>query len=163
MILSPPCSTFSRAPWRNSRGPRPLRSYDHPDGLPGLRWGERRKARLGDNLADFSMRVAAAALHLEHSYVLLEQPEDLGAIAAGSRPSSMWQRASFRAIADHPRARHVAFHQADFGAPYPKPTRLLLATGQPLLDWTPCTVAYPPSTKSASTKDRCHDMPRPVA
>ncbi|CAE7761061.1 unnamed protein product [Symbiodinium sp. KB8] len=80
------------------------------------------------------MRVAAAGLHLGHSYVLLEQPEDLGAVTAGSRPSSMWQRASFRTIADHPRALHVAFHQADFGTPYPKPTRLLLATRQPLPD-----------------------------
>ena len=135
VILSPPCSTFSRAPWHNNRGPRPLRSFDHPDGLPGLRWGQRRKAQLGNNLADFSMRVAEATLHLEHSYLLLEQPEDLGAVAAGARPSSMWQRESFKAVAMHPRALHLVFHQADFGTPYPKPTRLLLATKQPPLDF----------------------------
>ena len=61
MIPSPPCSTFSRAPWRNNRGPQPLRSFDHPDELPGLRWSQRRKAQLGNNLADFSMRIAASA------------------------------------------------------------------------------------------------------
>ena len=35
----------------------------------------------------------------------------------------------------HPRALHLVFHQADFGTPYPKPTRLLLATKQPPLDF----------------------------
>ena len=64
VILSPPCSTFSRAPWRNRRGPRPIRSYEYPDGLPGLRWAERRKARLGNTLADFSLRTATAYLDL---------------------------------------------------------------------------------------------------
>ena len=56
VILSPPCSTFSRAPRRNRQGPRPIRSYEYPDGLPGLRWAERRKARLGNLLADFSLQ-----------------------------------------------------------------------------------------------------------
>ena len=132
VILSPPCSTFSRAPWRNRRGPRPIRSYEYPDGLPGLRWAERRKARLGNILADFSLRVAAAALDLPCSFVLLEQPEDLGAVAIGQRPSSMWQRPLFLDVAGHSNAQHVVFHQADFGTPYPKPTRLLLRTTQAL-------------------------------
>ena len=132
VILSPPCSTFSRAPWRNRRGPRPIRSYEHPDGLPGLRWAERRKARLGNILADFSLSVAAAALDLPCSFVLLEQPEDLGAVAVGRRPSSMWQRPLFHAVVGHSNAQHVVFHQADFGTPYPKPTRLLLKSTQVL-------------------------------
>ena len=46
VVLTPPCSTFSRAPWRNKRGPRPTRSFEHPDGFPTLRWAERRKAKL---------------------------------------------------------------------------------------------------------------------
>ena len=132
VILSPPCSTFSRAPWRNRRGPRPIRSHDYPDGLPGLRWAERRKARLGNTLADFSLRTAAAALDLPCAFALLEQPEDLGAVAIGRRPSSMWQRPLFQAVVGHPNAQHVVFHQADFGTPYPKPRRLLLRTRQAL-------------------------------
>ena len=132
VILSPPCSTFSRAPWRNRRGPRPIRSHDYPDGLPGLRWAERRKARLGNTLADFSLRTATAALDLPCAFALLEQPEDLGAVAIGRRPSSMWQRPLFQAVVGHPNAQHVVFHQADFGTPYPKPTRLLLRTRQAL-------------------------------
>ncbi|CAE7446115.1 unnamed protein product, partial [Symbiodinium sp. CCMP2456] len=102
------------------------------DFLIGLRWAERRKVKLGNNLADFSMRAAAATLDLGKACLLLEQP-DLGAVAPGLRPSSMWARPSFRAIAGHCNARHVVFHQADFGASYPKPTRLLLRTTQPLL------------------------------
>ena len=30
IIISPPCSTFSRACWANRRGPRPVRSYKNP-------------------------------------------------------------------------------------------------------------------------------------
>ena len=33
VLLSPPCASFSRAPWANFRGPRPVRSYDCPRGL----------------------------------------------------------------------------------------------------------------------------------
>ena len=88
VVLTPPCSTFSRAPWRNKRGPRPS-SFDHPDGFPTLRWVERRKARLGNSPADFSFAAAAAALDLPAAFLLLEQPEDLGTVRPKQRPSSM--------------------------------------------------------------------------
>ena len=32
IIMSSPCSTFSRACWANHRGPRPVRSYNSPKG-----------------------------------------------------------------------------------------------------------------------------------
>ena len=95
VVLTPPCSTFSRAPWRNKRGPRPIRSFEHPDGFPTLRWAERRKAKLGNSLADFSF-AAQAALDLPVAFMLLEQPEDLGTVRPWQRPSSMWQEKGFK-------------------------------------------------------------------
>ena len=32
-LISPPCSTFSRAPWANFKGPRPVQSAAKPRGL----------------------------------------------------------------------------------------------------------------------------------
>ena len=64
------------------------------------------------------------------SFVLLEQPEDLGAMAygphAGERPASMWQWPALADIIAKPDWKTFAFHQGNLGAGYPKPTRLLV-------------------------------------
>lgn len=36
VLLSPPCASWSRAPWANKWGPRPLRTFMHPWGMPWL-------------------------------------------------------------------------------------------------------------------------------
>ena len=59
MLLSPPCSSFSRATWANFRGPRPVRSYECPRGLQTLTPAERDRAITGNIFADFSYEVAA--------------------------------------------------------------------------------------------------------
>ena len=65
------------------------------------------------------------------SFLAFEQPEDLGAIHkgpfAGQRPASMWQWPAFEQLLKQG-CRTVAFHQASFGTPYAKPTRLFLRT-----------------------------------
>ena len=53
IIISPPCSTFSRACWANHRGPRPVRSYKSPKGLDTLTAAERRRCILGQHLCRF--------------------------------------------------------------------------------------------------------------
>ena len=67
---------------------------------------------------------------MQLSFVLLEQPEDLGAMAygphAGERPASMWQWPASADITAKPDWKTFAFHQGNFGAGYPKPTRLLV-------------------------------------
>ena len=67
---------------------------------------------------------------MQLSFVLLEQPEDLGAMAcgphAGERPASMWQWPAFADITAKPGWKTFVFHQGNFGAGYPKPTRLLV-------------------------------------
>ena len=137
VLLSPPCATFSRAPWANFRGPRPVRSYECPRGLQTLTPAERDRAILGNIFADFSYEVATLVANGAAAFFAMEQPEDLGALASGPheglRPASMWQ---WPQLADllAKGLRTVAFHQASFGTPYAKPTRLLLRTSLPMPD-----------------------------
>ena len=137
VILSPPCASFSRAPWANFRGPRPVRSYDSPRGLQTLTPAERDRAILGNIFADFSYEVATLVANGAATFLAMEQPEDLGALASGPheglRPASMWQWPQLADLLSKG-LRTVAFHQASFGTPYAKPTRLLLRTSLPMPD-----------------------------
>ena len=130
IMISPPCFTFSRACWANHKGPRPIRSYESPKGLDTLTAAERRRCILGNLFADFTWEVLTWASATQLSFVLLEQPEDLGAMAygphVGERPASMWQWPAFADIIAKPDWKTFAFHQGNLGAGYPKPTRLLV-------------------------------------
>ena len=132
ILLSPPCSTFSRAPWANRKGPRPVRDFDNPRGLESLSPAERHRAILGNIFADFSYEVISCALDVDVSFLLLEQPEDLGAMRygpyQGRRPASMWQWPQLPDILRRAGMITCVFHQGNLGAGYPKPTRLLLKT-----------------------------------
>ena len=94
IILSPPCSTFTRATFSNRRGPRPVRTFVHLRGLPRLTWTERKKANWGNVMTDFSYEVCKA-VRKEDTILIFENPEDLGAVQHGPfeglRPASMWQ------------------------------------------------------------------------
>ena len=135
VLLSPPCSTFSRAAWQNYKGPRPVRSYEWPRGCQILTAAERDRAILGNIFADLAWEVAELVAQGAASFLVFEQPEDLGAIKRGprrgGRPASMWQRPELHACLDRG-LRSVAFHQSSFGTSYPKPTRLLLKTNAAL-------------------------------
>ena len=137
VLLSPPCATFSRAPWANFRGPRPVRSYECPRGLQTLTPAERDRAILGNIFPDFSYEVATLVANGAAAFFAMEQPEDLGALASGPheglRPASMWQWPQLADLLTKG-LRTVALHQASFGTPYAKPTRLLLRTSLPMPD-----------------------------
>ena len=77
VLLSPPCATFSRATWANFKGPRPVRSYEHPRGLETLTPAERDRAILEKTSPMRSVADGAA------TFLAMEQPEDLGALASG--------------------------------------------------------------------------------
>ena len=155
VLLSPPCATFSRAPWANFRGPRPVRSYDCPRGLQTLTPAERDRAILGNIFADFSYEVATLVADGAAAFFAVEQPEDLGALASGPheglRPASMWQWPQLADLLSKG-LRTVAFHQASFGTPYAKPTRLLLRTSLPMPD---CVYEGVPCYDAAATLVRC--------
>ena len=129
IILSPPCSTFTRATFSNRKGPRPVRSYVHLRGLTRLTWTERKKANWGNTMTDFSFQVCKAVQNLD-TMLIFENPEDLGAVQAGhyrgQRPASMWQWPAVQELLDSGKFQTCAFYQSDFGTAYLKPTRLFL-------------------------------------
>ena len=104
ILLSPPCSTFSRAPWANFKGPRPVRSAAQPRGLDKLTAAERDRCILGNIFADFTWEVVELAIEVNVSFLFLEQPEDLGMLVRGpykgQRPASMWQWPAMERVAN---------------------------------------------------------------
>ena len=131
LLVTPPCSTFSRAAWANDRGPFPLRSSRC---LRGFTWNSpfrKRKAVLGNTMADFSFEAMRRQVESDPSKTaFMEQPEDLGATKAprlpGHSPGSMWQFPQHHGLMAVDGMRSVAFAQVDFGSPHVKPTRLLM-------------------------------------
>lgn len=64
IFLAPPCGTASRAreiPLKRKRmttpGPKPLRSDDHPNGLPGLGWVDKLKVSLANKLYHLTAKI----------------------------------------------------------------------------------------------------------
>ena len=85
------------------------------------------------------------AIDVNVSFLLLEQPEDLGRLATGpykgQRPASMWQWPAMNKVANLPKVTTLALHQSSFGTGYPKPTRLLLLGVRHVPDF--CYVGLP--------------------
>ena len=133
VIVTPPCSTFSRAVWANDQGPFPVRSAVHPRGFPWNCHGRQVKAELGNILADFSFEAMRRQAAFPGRVGIMEQPEDLGRTARpripGHRPASMWQFLQFWAALQEG-LKTVALAQLDFGSLSVKPTRLLLHLSQ---------------------------------
>ena len=130
ILLSPPCSTFSRACWRNFKGPRPVRSFKFGRGLQVLTTVERRKCNLGDTFADFVWEVVSIAANTDTVVLMaFENPEDLGTIThgpnQGGRPASVWQWDDLFKLIATGKIQTFALHQSDFGVDYPKPTRFI--------------------------------------
>ena len=136
VIVTPPCSTFSRAVWANDLGPFPLRSSTYPRGFPWNRADRFHKAEFGTILADFSFEALKRQFACGRRIGLMEQPEDLGRTnyerIPGHQPASMWQFWQFRQLLELPNVQTVVFAQSDFGTESPKPTRFLLRIFAPL-------------------------------
>ena len=137
VILTPPCSTFSRAVWANERGPYPLRSFFCPRGFAWNAKARKEKAEVGNILGDFSFEALRRQLRHPRLFAVMEQPENLGRVkrprVAGHWPGSMWQFHQHEALLQQfPELQTLALAQVDFGAPYVKPTRLLIRTGGPV-------------------------------
>lgn len=143
VIASPPCGTWSRAPWANVHGPRPLRSSMHPYGFPWLEGWRLRKVTQANSMVDLSLQALTICLKLDLLF-LLEHPEDLGATprySPGMRPASIWRLLPIRSWVAANQAYSGAFFQCAFGASSPKPTRLLrniVELNSKLWDGLPC-------------------------
>lgn len=129
VIMSPPCASWSRAPWANPWGPRPLRTAVHPWGMPWLEGARLQKVADSNSMIRFCLRIFEVAERLQPLVaLLLEHPEDLGATRAKPslhiRPASIWQLPELRKMVE----KHfytIVFYQCVLGAPSRKPTRFL--------------------------------------
>ena len=112
VLLSPPCSTFSRVVWANKRGPRPVRSFAQPRGLHRLTWAERKRANWGNTMTDFSFEAFLSQAKQPGHIAVFENPEDLGAVKNGEnfgiRPASMWQWDKFAELLAYDQVTTVA-------------------------------------------------------
>ena len=129
IILSPPCAGWSRAPWANPWGPRPLRAAgQHVWGFPWLEGARKQKLDLSNNLVLFSLEVMQVALEIAVEF-LFEHPEDLGAVRSSThrvaRPASVWQLPQMRQLGASLKVYTFAFYQCQFGASSRKPTRFI--------------------------------------
>ena len=132
VVSTPPCSTFSRAPWANEKGPYPLRSRKHLWGFPWNSGKRQAKADLGNTLGLFSYEAVRRQAMQPGKLYFKEQPEDLGstrnARVPGHQPTSMWQMPQFQQILGMEGAQTVVFPQSAFGTESVKPTRFLMRT-----------------------------------
>ena len=96
IVESPPCDTFSRAPFSGHPGPKPLRSAQWPRGLPGVPPLAVQRVRDANILTDFAIKILQAAGEVG-AMSLLEYPEDLGPSKLGT-PASLWQRSDMKAL-----------------------------------------------------------------
>ncbi len=141
VLMSPPCGTWSRAPWANVFGPRPLRSAGHPWGFPWLEGDRLRKVSASNSMIQLCIDVLIIIQSGNFAIAfLLEHPEDLGKVfrykqksraawfgkvSEAVRPASIWQLSELKAFARHNSVFTRAFHQYRFEAESPKPTRIL--------------------------------------
>ena len=154
LLLSPPCSTWSRARFRYAGkfGAKPLRSSTYVWGFPWLEASQRELADRGN----FFIHQCIRAVQLQLSvgkFFLWEHPEDLGATSQGDHPASIWQLPEVRALGAN--AATWAIHQCNFGGSSSKPTRLLSNLPAAL----PLHMGWPKFATSAAYSGplpRCH-------
>lgn len=138
VVITPPCSTWTRVRMANFRGPRPVRDMQHPWGFPWLSHHGKEEADLGSLLVlvliDFVTLVGAHPVSRQGFRVVLfgEHPEDLGRVVreedhAVMHPASIWQLDNLRELLliEALQLFTLAFNQCCWGAPYRKPTRVI--------------------------------------
>ena len=125
VVVTPPCSTYSRARhfYKQSPGPRPIRSRQHPLGFPWLSHKNRVKAEQGTKLADKAWELLQIFSDIGAMF-LSEFPEDLGLTSTGV-PPSFWQMQQCQDMLALAGVITFALFQCEFGAATPKPTRFI--------------------------------------
>ena len=151
VLITPPCSTWSRVRGANCRGPPMIRSRQYVWGFPWLSGKHSKDAELGNVLIEFMLDVLDALEQCPVTpagHVVLvfgEHPEDLGVAYREEDgvlmdPASIWQLPRLRKHVEDPSPLHlftVVFNQCCWGAPYRKPTRLI-ANLEQLRSWGAC-------------------------
>ena len=125
-MVSPPCSTFYRVRTANPDGPAPLCSHKFVRGYPWLSKTAKAQVKNSNWAVDFAAKILREQVgNGTGHHILLEHPEDLGCRTNYERPASIWQWPQIRRLAKLPGVQSGALYQADFGAEFRKPTRLV--------------------------------------
>lgn len=117
-VMGPPCNTFSHAR-TVAPGPPPLRTSEHPYGLPGLTPSQKEQVRTANLLAARSAE-AATLLHGAGKSFVIENPERWS-----PQSPSIWALEEMQRVAALPGVCTLHFDQCTVGAPARKPTTLL--------------------------------------
>ena len=149
VVITPPCSTWTRVRMANYRGPRPVRDMQHPWGFPWLSNRDKQEADLGSLLVviliDFVEVIGTCSSSKQGFRVLIfgEHPEDLGRVVreedrAVLHPASIWQLPDLRKLVQIQALElfTTVFNQCCWGASYRKPTRVI-SNITALRDWGP--------------------------
>jgi hypothetical protein len=125
LIVSPDCSTFSRARhFQPTPRSRPLRSKASPFGLEdGLTAAEQDSVRDGNIGVLFSFDLCKI-VHENKGIFLYEHPEYLGKVNGSDViPTSSFLLPDYQVLKAVTGCTEFAIHQCRFGAPFAKPTR----------------------------------------
>lgn len=135
IVTGPPCETFSHAR-AVQPGPRPLRSFSKPYGLPkaDLYPEEWEQLRIG-NLLALRNAEACKAIHDIGGAFLIENPREW------DESPSIWLLDEYKELAKLPGVKDLVIDQCGFGAASQKPTRLRYARMQ--LDVAAYTCRHP--------------------
>ena len=151
-IAGPPCETVSRARENvildqhgQHRGPRPVRSVDHPMGLDKLTKRELHQVLTANALWGATWRLFAACIQAGAT-LAVEHPVQ----PANSHSPSMWRLELLRGLDRLPQVQKVTVYQGHFGAISPKPTTLMFS--HPRCD-----------AQAVMARSRtCHTLPPPL-
>ena len=118
IVAGPPCDTFSHARERKP-GPRPLRSFDRPYGLPrsSLYPQEIEQLRVGNLLALRTAEACRALYDLGGGFIV-ENPREWEGCA------SIWALDEYKSLLALKDVHQIVVDQCGFGAASQKPTRL---------------------------------------
>ena len=121
VIAGPPCETFSHAR-QVQPGPRPLRSFERPYGLPKSElWpDEWEQLRMG-NLLALRNAEACKSIHQAGGAFIIENPREWEGSPA------IWLLDEYKELASLPGVEQMVIDQCGFGAASQKPTRLMYA------------------------------------
>ena len=90
---------------------------------------ETHRNELANTLVDFNYKIMLKHVVHDETILVLEFPEDLGAITSGdwkgTRPASIFQWQQFEELLQADGVVTAGIRQSDFGTPYVKPTRLI--------------------------------------
>ena len=138
VLAAPPCSTFSVARHFKSKqavdgGPPPVRTRDHPRGLPQLSRGRHREVERANSLVARTSALLLAA-HRAGAHFILENPADHGDLAQPDRflnelHAPIWLMREVAALQQLTSGETVTFPLSAFGAKWRKDTTLLFSPG----------------------------------